>query len=273
MQAALAPDIEPLALQNPLSADLAVMRSTLWAGLVKAAQWNMHRQVPRLRLFEAGLRFLPDKQGLLQEKMLAGLAWGAATPSHWAEKARNTDYFDLKGDVDALLAVGGALENYRFVAESHVALHPGQSARIYRHSAPVGWIGQLHPGISQSLGMDGAVFVFELEYDPIMLGNVPKSRELSDFPSVRRDLALVVDASVPGDELLRAAARAAGEVLEDIRLFDIYQGPGIPKNCKSVALGLTFQDGSRTLNEAEINDLVDNVVSQLKQEFKAVLRE
>jgi phenylalanyl-tRNA synthetase beta chain len=273
MQQALAPSLPPLALANPISSELAVMRTTLWAGLLTTAQRNLNRQVARLRLFEQGLRFVPQAEGeLLQEPMLAGLVYGSARPQHFDDKARKADFFDVKADVEALLAAGGRT-GFRFEAAENEVLHPGQSARISLDGEEAGWLGRLHPALAAKLDLPKDIYLFELRKAVIEQAKVPKFAELSDQPAVRRDLAFVVPEDVPAGALLDVVRQACDARLREVRLFDVYQGDGIEKGRKSLALGLTFQERSRTLREAEINDLIAGVVSQLKQEFNASLRE
>ncbi len=272
VQRLLDPEVEPLALANPISADLAVMRTTLWAGLLGAARHNLNRQGERLRLFETGLRFVPGEDGLVQEPVLAGLLHGSAAPRHWDQPARKADFFDLKGDVEAVLALAapGGLD---FRPAEHSALHPGQCARVMRGDRVCGWLGRLHPMVATELDLPSDILLFELEVAAITQASVPKFEEIPDQPSMRRDLALVVADPVTAGELVSSARDAADERLREIRVFDVYQGPGVAEGHKSLALGLTFQDRSRTLTEGEINDLVAAILSRLKQEFKASLRE
>lgn len=272
LQALLAPETEPLALANPISADLSVMRTSLWAGLLGCARHNLNRQADRLRIFETGLRFRPTADGLHQEPMLAGLIVGTLRPRHWQDEKRRVDFFDVKGDVEALLGVSAGAD-WQFRPEAHPALHPGQSARIWRGDTAAGWLGRLHPAVASELDLPSDVFLFELEKEAIELSNVPNFGEISDQPLVRRDLAVVLDEGIAAGALLSCVRAACDERLKNVQIFDVYQGPGVPDGQKSLALGLTLQERSRTLREAEISDLVWAVVSQLKQEFNASLRE
>ena len=272
MEKLLAPQGEPLALANPISADLSVMRTSLWAGLLGCARHNLNRQADRLRIFETGLRFRPDQQGLQQEPMLAGLLYGAVRPRHWQDERRNLDFYDLKGDVEALLGLSGGA-NWQFQPAEHPALHPGQSARVLRDGVPAGWLGRLHPAVASALDLPAEVLLFELESSAIEQSSVPKFGEISDQPSVRRDLALVVGEQVAAADLIASVRAACDQRLKSVQIFDVYQGPGVPEGHKSLALGLTLQERSRTLRDVEISDLISAVVSQLKQEFNASLRE
>ena len=271
VQQALDPAHEPLALANPLSSELSVMRTTLWAGLLGAARYNLHRQMDRLRLFETGLRFVPGEKELRQEPMVAGLVCGTAAPRHWDLTGRKADFFDLKGDVEALLALTAA--PVEFVPDTHPALHPGQCARIHCDGQPCGWLGALHPAVARRLDLPADILLFELETASIQQAKLPNFREIPDQPSVRRDLALVVNEDVSAGSLVAACHDACDQRLREVRIFDVYQGRGVPERQKSVALGLTFQDRSRTLGEDEIQSLVQGILSRLKQEFKAILRD
>ncbi|WP_444900302.1 phenylalanine--tRNA ligase subunit beta [Microbulbifer sp. VAAC004] len=265
------PEADPVALQNPISAELAVMRTTLLPGLCKALQYNLNRQQNRVRLFETGLRFVPGAE-LHQEQMIAGLAYGNRFAENWTGSKDSVDFFDVKADVEALLARTGVADEFRFVAGQHSALHPGQTAKILRGDREVGVIGALHPQLQKKLDLAKPAFVFELSLEAIGQGKAPAFRPLSKFPEVRRDLALLIDADVPAANLVEAATEAAGETLTDLKIFDVYQGKGIDLNRKSVALGLTFQHSSRTLNDEEINAAVDAVVGKLEEKYNASLR-
>ncbi|MFP5382547.1 MAG: phenylalanine--tRNA ligase subunit beta [Gammaproteobacteria bacterium] len=273
LQKQLDPGVEPLALANPISADMAVMRTTLWAGLLDVARYNVHRQQSRLRLFEAGLRFVPAADGLRQEPMLAGLLLGAALPEGWAQQARKVDFFDAKGDLEALFALNGSPSSFTVEPATHPALHPGQSARICREGQEVGTLGALHPRLQRELDLPGNVFLFEIRQSALLVGRLPRYQELSRFPGVRRDIALTVDRKVPVAKIQALVKGAAGEALRDLVVFDVYEGAGVGEDRRSVALGLTFQHASRTLTDDEVSAWVDSAVSLLKQQVSAALRE
>jgi phenylalanyl-tRNA synthetase beta chain len=266
------PGVEPLLLANPISADMAAMRSSLWPGLVKALQHNLNRQQDRVRLFESGLRFVGQLEGLKQEPMLAGVVCGSRLPEGWAQGRETVDFFDVKADVEAVLGFAGALDAFTFVPGQHPALHPGQTARIERNGQEVGYLGALHPELVKSLGLDRAVFVFELVLAEVSEGRLPKFQELSRFPEVRRDLALLADRDVAASSLLAVIRENAGEWLTDLRLFDVYQGKGIDPHRKSLAVGLTWQHPSRTLNDDEVNATTQTILTSLEQRLNATLR-
>lgn len=271
-QKALDPEGVAPSLANPISSDMAVMRSSLWPGLVKALSHNLNRQQSRVRLFETGLVFRGELDTLDQIPMVGGLISGTRVPEGWNGGREKVDFFDLKGDVEALLALGGNLDAWRFEAAEHPALHPGQSARLLLNGEPVGWMGALHPATRAELGLKVEVFVFEMTLAAACAGRLPRFAALSKYPEVRRDLAFVVKESVHVQSLLDAIRAQAGEWLTDLRLFDVYQGQGVADGHKSLALGLTWQHPSRTLNDDEINQLVDAIVTDGHTRFGAALR-
>ena len=266
------PGVQPLTLANPISADLAAMRASLWPGLVKALQHNLNRQQTRVRLFESGLRFVGQLDGLRQESMLAGVICGSRLPEGWANGREAVDFYDLKADVEALLNYAGDGAAFDFAAGEHPALHPGQAARIERDGQLVGFMGALHPELAKALDLEQPVFVFELVLAEVTAGRLPQFRELSRFPEVRRDLALLVGREVPAQNLLDDIRAQAGEHLTDLRLFDVYQGKGIDPHSKSVAVGLTWQHPSRTLNDEEVNENLQRIIASLGERFQATLR-
>jgi len=266
------PQIEPLALANPISSDMAVMRPSLWPGLSKAVQYNQNRQQGRVRLFESGQRFIPAADGLQQEVMLSGIVTGSRQPEGWANGAEKVDFFDVKADVEAILAQSAAGVSFRFEPVEHPALHPGQSARILNGDEQVGLMGALHPQLVADLDLNGPVFVFELALAKICQGQLPRFEELSRYPEVRRDIALVVDRTVLAEDLLSCIRAEAGAHLKNLRLFDVYEGKGIDPHRKSMAIGLTLQDSSRTLTDDEVNAVMDRVLQSLEQGFNATLR-
>lgn len=272
LQRMLDPGLEPLALANPISAEMAVMRTSLWAGLLGAARHNLHRQQSRMKLFETGLRFVPGHSGLSQQPMLAGLLYGNAFPEGWLNPSRKIDFFDAKGDLEALFALGGDPSVFTFESGSHPALHPGQSARIIRDGIGAGFIGALHPRIQHELDLPGSVFLFEVGQSFLLEGHLPAHQNLSRFPAVRRDIAIVLDRSVPAAEILRLVREEGGAWLRELVLFDVYEGPGVGPDQRSVALGLTLQHASRTLTDDEVSALIERITALLKQKVRAALR-
>ncbi|MFC5698352.1 phenylalanine--tRNA ligase subunit beta [Pseudomonas sp. GCM10022186] len=266
------PGVKPLMLANPISADMAAMRSSLWPGLVSALQHNLNRQQSRVRLFESGLRFVGQLEGLKQEPMLAGVLCGSRLPEGWAHGRDGVDFYDAKADVEAILGAAGDLGAFSFVPGEHPALHPGQTARIERAGRLVGFVGALHPELAKALDLDQPVYLFELVLAEVTQGKLPSFSELSRFPEVRRDLALLVDREVPAEAVLATIREAAGEWMTDLRLFDVYQGKGIDPLRKSLAVGLTWQHPSRTLTDDEVSNTTQNIVTSLEDRFNATLR-
>ncbi len=272
-QRLLDPQRVPVPVANPISTELSVMRTTLLTGLVQTLIYNANRQQSQVRIFESGLRFLGTEGAVEQEPMLAALAWGPLLPEQWGERERKSDLFDLKGDLESLIAAGGSQAEWQFVAAPHPALHPGQCASILRNGQAVGWIGALHPQLMRELDLPGQVLVFEVTLAALTAARVPGFQELSKFPANRRDIAIVVDQQLSVAELIACARRAAPAQLRDLKLFDVYQGKGLDSGKKSVALGLTLQDDSRTLTDAEVDAAVAQVVTALRTELGGTLRE
>ncbi|MDH5387762.1 MAG: phenylalanine--tRNA ligase subunit beta [Gammaproteobacteria bacterium] len=271
-QKMLDPESNAVKLANPISSEMAVMRTSLWPGLIQAVQHNLNRQHNRVRLFETGMCFNPGDDGALnQVNMIAGAICGNLLPEQWSAEAKKVDFFDLKGDVEALLSSTGkacALE-----AARHPALHPGQSARVLIDGEFSGWIGTLHPEIMKQLDLDETVYVFELTLNIVKSTVLPTFSPLSRFPEVRRDLAVVVDESVTVQSIQDCITEITSDLLQNIKIFDIYTGKGVDSGRKSVALGLILQDFSRTLTDNDVETEVEKVVSTLKQKFAATLRE
>jgi len=272
LQQLLDPGAPAPQLANPISADMAVMRTTLWSGLLPALRYNRNRQQARVRLFELGRRFRAADGAILEEAVLAGAVTGLADPEQWGLEKRPVDFYDVKGDVEALLGLTGAPERFRFTAGDHPALHPGQAAAIHLEDRCVGWLGALHPGAAARLGLDNA-FVFELALEALAARRVPAHVEVSRFPAIRRDLSVVVPEEVPAHSVLDAVRNLAGSLLADLQLFDVYRGEGIDSGSKSLSVGLTLQDSSRTLKEAEVDALLARVIASLRAELGAELRQ
>ena len=273
LQKLVDPETDGIALQNPISADMSVMRTSLWSGLLSTAIYNLNRQQNRVRIFEAGQCFVPGENGELTQNMaLAGLICGSRTPAGWTASKDKVDFFDIKGDLESVLALTGLAEQFSFSAAEHPALHPGQSAMLSRNGEQVGWIGQLHPKLQAQLDVSTPVYLFQVDVAKVSESRLPKFSEVSKFPAVRRDLAFLVDSQIASADLMSEARNAAGEHLVDLMLFDVYQSKDIDNKGKSLALGLTFQHASRTLTDEEINTSIDRVVKKLDVKFKAELR-
>lgn len=261
-------------LENPISAEMAVMRTSLWAGLVKTLVYNRKRQQQRIRLFENGQCFIKQANGeILQQDRIAGVICGNTNPESWHNNKKLVNFFDLKGDLEQLLELGGATNEFNFKSASHIALHPGQSACITKNGKEVGFIGALHPRLIKSLELTTPVFLFEINQTALTQGKLPKYEEISKFPESRRDLAFIIDEKVNFDEIHRLVSSKAGDFIKIVTLFDLYQGQHIEKGRKSFALGLTWQHHSRTLNDEEVNHAASAVISAMINEFDASLRD
>lgn len=270
--ASLAPDLEAIPVSNPISADMGVMRTSLWCGLVASARHNNARQQSRVRLFETGLRFYRQGAETVQEPMLAMLATGSRLPEGWGSGRELVDFFDVKADVEALLSLSGLTSNIEFVADAHPSLHPGQCASLMHQGERIGWIGALHPRLQREWDFSAPVYLLEVKLAALQQGKMAKFSEISRYPEVRRDLAVVIERTVPASAVEACVRESAGELLRELCLFDVYEGKAIESNRKSLALGLTIQHSSRTLNDAEINELVARVVDALQQNLDASLR-
>lgn len=279
MQALLDPENDPIGLANPLSSEMGVMRTTLWSGLLKSLIYNVNRQQTRVRLFETGLRFLQtpnaaelEISNIRQEPMLAGVVYGQRSSENWGEASRAIDFYDVKGDLESILALTGEVSQFQFEKGAHPALHPGQTAAVMRDGMRVGYLGLIDPRVSKTLGLEHNAYLFELELSGLSSRRVPTATNLSKFPEVRRDIAVIVDDSVSAAEIDACVKSTEIDAFQNLKLFDVYQGEGIDLNRKSIALGLTFQDASRTLTDDEINDFVAKIIEALSTHLGASLR-
>lgn len=265
-----------LDLPNPISVDMSQMRVNLWTGLLNTLSYNQKRQHTRIRLFERGLRFIPEESaenGVRQDEVLAGVITGSVAAESWNTDHREVDFFDAKGDVEALISATGLADEFEFIPAKHPALHPGQSAQIFRRGNPVGWVGAVHPQLEKPFALNGRAFVFEIEVAALKEALIPEIKPVSKFPSNRRDLAIVVDQQTNAADLLKCVWKNGTNQLVGVNLFDVYQGKGISEDKKSVAISLTLQDQTRTLEEGEIAEQIDTIVAALKSEFDASLRD
>ncbi len=276
LQERLFPGRPALALSNPIASDLSVMRVSLWPGLLRAALENQRRQADRIRLFEHGTRFEAGGGSTRELDTLAGLACGARLPEQWGvpkDMRAAADFYDVKSDLAALFAGTGEPQSFTFEAGSQPALHPGRAARVLRCGQEVGWLGELHPTLVQALDFTYPPILFELDMNAALVVKRSRYEEISRFPQVRRDLAIVVDESITLSTLADRVTLAASSLLRDLRIFDVYRGPGLEKGRKSVALGLIFQDISRTLTDDDVERLMASVVADLRENLNARIRE
>ena len=272
VQEAVDPDRTPVVLANPISSEMAVMRTRLWPGLLRAMLHNSHRQRTRVRLFETGLVFHGASGEVRQEAMVAGLATGPLVHEQWGVPARNCDFFDVKGDVEALLARCRTNREVYFEAAPHPALHPGRCARILSGGTVIGVLGEAHPALSRTWKHPFPVYLFELTLDALSEGRQPRFRPLSRHPAVRRDVSVLVAESVTARDLEKCIAQAGVDTLDKLELFDVYCGEHIDSGRKSIAVGLTFRHLSRTLTDAEVDEGFRAIVNVLAERLGAELR-
>jgi phenylalanyl-tRNA synthetase beta chain len=265
-------DAGAIPLANPLSADMAVMRTSLLPGLVGALALNQNRQQQRVRLFEVGRVFHEGAAGPVESLRMAGAIAGTAAAEQWGEGKRAADFFDLKGDVESLLAACGVPGEFAFAPADADWLHPGQSARLTRHGRIAGHLGALHPQRLRALNLDHDVLVFEIDLEVIRPRPLPSARPVSRFPSVRRDIALVVPEAVPYARIEACVRGAVGEILSDLLVFDRYAGANLGSGVKSLAIGLILQNSSRTLTDTDADSCVSAAVAALTAECQAKLR-
>ena len=262
-----------LVLSNPISSEMSVMRSSLWPGMLIAASTNASRQQDRVRLFEIGKSFHGALGEHTEVVRIAGLCMGPALAEQWGAKAQPVDFFDIKSDVIGLLQLTGDLSEVRFEATSHPALQPGQAAMVKRGDAEIGVVGKLHPKHSRAFEIKHDVFLFELDAAKALASRAPSAEPVSKFPSIRRDIAVVVDDTVSADALIDAVASSSPGLISSVRIFDIYKGPGIEAGLKSVALGLILQETSRTLTDEDADQAMAAAIKELQDKFAAELRD
>ena len=275
-QKLIVPDVEPLVLPFPISVEMSAMRLGLIQGLLNTVVHNQKRQQPRVRLFEHGLRFIPcetAENGMRQEATLAGVISGSRNEEHWDMETNTVDFYDLKGDLEAILELSANDKAYSFAPAKHPALHPGQSAAIVLDGKEVGVIGTVHPELERKFGLNGRTIVFEIEWAAIDTKVIPEAVQLSKFPSNRRDIALVVDESIASGDIVTSCLEQGVEFLKDARLFDVYVGKGVEEGKKSLAIALTLQSVERTLEDADISGAVDAIVNHVSEKFGASLRD
>lgn len=276
VQQLLHPGEEALILPSPISSDMSAMRLSLWTGLLSTVVYNQNRQQNRVRIFEAGLRFVPDTQadlGIRQDLMLSGVLCGNRYEEHWDQAKSGVDFYDLKGDLESVLELTGKLSEIEFKAEANPALHPGQSAAIYLKGERIGFIGVVHPELERKLDLNGRTLVFELLWSKVAERIVPQAVEISRFPANRRDIAIVVAENVAAADILAECKKVGANQIVGVNLFDVYRGKGVAEGYKSLAISLILQDTSRTLEEEDIAATVARCVEALKERFQASLRD
>lgn len=273
LQQLIEPQQPYLTLKNPLSSDLSAMRTSLWPGLLSTVSYNQNRQQPRVRLFETGLRFLVNGKETLQQPMLAGVLTGDVVAEQWTAKPRPVDFFDLKGEVEALFTLMGDVNALTFTKAEHPALHPGQASGIHYQNKAIGLMGALHPALLSQLDLQGPLYIFELELAALTKTKSAPFKSFSKFPAIRRDISFIVTQAVTAQQILDKVREVAGDLLADLCLFDVYQGKGVETGFRSLALGLIWQHPERTLVDDQVNAQMERVIAALKQNFDISLRD
>lgn len=259
-----------LTLANPLTQEMSVMRTSLWPGLLQSLQYNLNHQVQRVRLFETGMCFIPKSGELQQVEKVAGVLAGRRHDLQWSLDDTPVDFFDAKGDVEQVFKALGYVCEWR-KADSKV-LHPGQCAEIVVAGQVVGLLGALHPDVVNALDLNTMPYLFELDLSNLGEKGAIKFKNIVKFPAVWRDIAIVMDEAISAQAVEDCILQAAGHLLREVKIFDIYQGEGIELGKKSLAISLLFQDSDATLVDEQVNELIERIVAALQQSYQAVMR-
>lgn len=272
LQKLLDPEEATQTLLNPITSEMSVMRTNLWPGLINTLLYNQNRQQNRIRIFETGLRFRVRQKNILQEPVLSGLINGLVYPEQWAQSKREVDFFDLKNNLENVFSLTHSEDEFIFEKGTHPALHPGQTAKIYRAAKEVGIMGALHPKVIQQCDIQGKVFVFEIALEALLSARLPQAKDISKFPEIRRDIAIFVDQAISFQTIKNAIKEIGSELIKEIKIFDVYAGKGVAEGRKSIAFSLFLQHPYRTLVDEEVADLIERVIVVLKEKFAAELR-
>jgi phenylalanyl-tRNA synthetase beta chain len=259
----------PIKLKNPIASNLSVMRTSLWGGLLDTLTYNLNRKQDRGFLFEVGAVYQKLGSAYLEETYISGLAYGSAMPEQWGVPSTDIDFFEVKAHLEALLGAGSEVS---YEKADHATLHPGQSARILLNGKIIGWIGKLHPKWQQHYSLSKSTFLFELSAETILTRKLPVYKEVSKLMPVRRDLAVVVDADIVVNDVLRTIKFANITLITEVALFDLYQGQGIPENKKSLALSVLMHDTQKTLTDSDTDTVISNLLELMQNKFGATLR-
>ncbi len=259
----------PIQLKNPIASQMSTMRSSLWGSHLEVLTYNLNRQVSRLNIFEIAQIFQGAKKDFIETEVISGLSYGSFMPEQWSDKIRDIDFYDMKAHVEGLTSKP---LTFKRSDKTPLALHPGQSAEVFLEGQSIGWVGKLHPKWQQHFSLPKAPLIFELKIEILLQDKAFQYEDISKFLPVRRDIAIVVDASVEVDSILDAVYKAKIPCLNRIALFDLYQGKGIAENKKSVAFLILMQDTSKTLVDSEVDFSVSKIVELLEKQFGATLR-
>jgi phenylalanyl-tRNA synthetase beta chain len=257
----------PIKLQNPIASNLSVMRTSLWGGLLDTLTYNLNRKQDRAFLFEIGAVYFQHPQGFVETTRISGLAYGSAKPEQWAADNEDVDFFEVKAHVDRLLSTKVTYEK-----AVHVALHPGQTARILKDGKAIGWLGKLHPKWQQHYSLAKGAYLFELDLEQISSRVIPAYQEVSKLLPIRRDLAVVLDEDIAVNDVFFAIKKAHIPLIQEVGLFDLYQGQGVAENKKSLALSVLMHDTQKTLTDSDADTTIANLLQLLQNKFGAILR-
>jgi phenylalanyl-tRNA synthetase beta chain len=260
-----------LPLANPLSSDMNIMRTTLIPGLLNSLARNVRRQQSRVRLFETGVAFMQGET-LIEVDRLAAVATGDVLPEQWSVNNRKIDFFDIKGEVEKLFSMKGDTSRFSFEAGQLPWMHPGASAIVYLDGKQAGWCGAVHPNVLKAFEIKNTVFAFEIDLDALLTRDIPFAKEISRFPSVRRDIAVMLPVDVTYMKVKECITEAAGPYLESVNVFDVYQGDNLKDGYKSLAIGLIFNNVSSTLRDEDVDPAIKGVIDRLEQRLGAQLR-
>ena len=258
----------PVMLKNPISSQLSTMRSNLIGGLISNLQFNLNRKQTRVRIFEVGSCFLEKEGHYIQSEKLAGLCYGDIVTEQWGSPERNIDFYDAKSDVEALFWP----EIINFEIAVHPALHPGKSSQILKGNKIAGWLGELHPHLQQKLELPKPVILFELDLGILAQRTLPKAEEIPKYPSVRRDIAVIVADTICAQSLIKAMNSVNSTIITEIALFDVYRGKGVDNGKKSLAFRVLLQDTKKTLTDEEADLVTKKLIKTLENKFEAKLR-
>ena len=268
----------PIVLRNPIAENMSVMRTSLLPGMLAALEFNANRQRERIRLFEVGATYHRVSGKITERQKLAAVVTGPVAPLQWGVANNlNVDFYDLKADLSSVLALTGSKEPFIFNEFGHIALQPGQVSQVCHTGVngkqiKLGWLGRLHPSLQKTMGLSVPIFAFELDLDKALEADLPAYAEVSRFPSVKRDLSVVVDLAVPSGDMIDAIRAELGTALSKVVVFDVYQGEAVKNDQKSISLSLVLRHPDKTLTDADSEKLVDAALAVLANEFGAVLR-
>ena len=273
LQNIIDPSIQPIQLTNPLSSDLSVMRTSLIPGLLRTILYNQKRQQPRLRFFERGQCFIKKSDKIVYENKLAVIICGSRYPESCSNTPSHSDFYDIKGDLEAIIRLAGCDKLFELSTGTHAAMHPGQTAKILKQGEPVGYLGSLHPLVLKKLDIRNPIYIFELNYDSFNIEAIKNTiKPISKYPAVRRDMALLVKPSITAQQIINHIQQTAGPWLIDVFVFDVYTGNEIAQEEKSIAFALIWQHASRTLKDSEINEIFYKIYLHLNDKLDATLR-